>query len=106
MRWTATAAVAKLPTKNAPNSTQNTTVRDASRSVIPGPGLGGPPLARVTTAAVPRRRVSAWVGIVTTGGTAARVGSALRQATRTRNHASIRLENVGANPATSLAVRR
>src|SRR5437868_2752444 len=86
MRCTLTAAVEKLPTKNAMASTQNTSVRAASRSVMPGTADGASPaLTRVVR---PRRSTRAGMGMGITASTTARRVSARRQPTRVRSHAA------------------
>ena len=89
--------------KNAIESTQNTSDRAASPSVMPGTIDGA--LAAVERAVVwPWRSRRAWIGIVTTASTTARIVSAARQPTRVSSQASIGMKMVEAKPATSVTV--
>ena len=106
MRWTVTAFVAKLATKNAASSTQNTAVRADARSVRPGtrdsarsaPGVGG---ARRGAG----RSTNAWSGMVITARVTASATSAPRQPSRATSHASSGMKTVLASAPASVTVR-
>src|SRR5438552_18932338 len=87
MRCVVTAAVAKLETRNAIESTQNTAVRAASPSVRLG--VGAPSSALADAWAVPCRNSSAWIGMVIAPSITARIVTARLQARRADRAASL-----------------
>src|SRR5581483_10203794 len=107
IRCVLSAAVAKLLTKKAAASTQKTIVRAAAPRVSPAasalpPALGGRPPATPPTG--PRRRATAWIGIVIPASTTASAVRAARQPIRVSSQASIGMKIVLARPATSVTV--